>query len=207
MTHLRLIPSAGGAIFVTTVIGLAMAAMIRTEFKAQDVVETAAFEINPVAEEIKPDPVRKAPNELAKVEIPPAPPSIDKGKSEKPEIDVKVIEGRDLDWTPPDIDFTDKIIVVDGDPSPIFRLPPVMPKRADRSGHCNMSFSVSLDGSPFNISAVNCTQKLFERAAIRSVEEWKYKPKVVNGRPAIMRGLETKISFKLNDENGKPIPE
>jgi len=208
MTYYRLLPSAGGAIIVTAAIGLAMAFMIRTEFAPQESLAAGVFEINPVAEDIKPELLRKAPQELAEVKIPPPPPSIDKRKSDKPAIDIKTITGAPHDWTPPDIALDIPIITVGrGDAQPYIRNPPIMPSRAQRSGHCLMDFSVGADGAPFDISASYCTQNLFERASIQAVSKWKYRAKTVNGRSVTRQGLSSKISFRLNDDKGALIPE
>ena len=82
-----------------------------------------------------------------------------------------------------------------------------MPPRAERSGHCKVRFDVSPEGQPFNIVSTYCTQSLFERASIKSVQKWKYKPKTVEGRSVARSGVESKITFRLTDERGKLIPE
>ena len=97
--------------------------------------------------------------------------------------------------------------VSDRDAQPLVRIPPIMPTRADRSGHCKVRFDVSPQGMPFNIEAISCSQTLFKRPSIRSVQNWKYDPKIVNGRTVSRSGVESKISFRLLDERGKIIPE
>jgi len=97
--------------------------------------------------------------------------------------------------------------VSDRDALPLVRIPPIMPTRADRSGHCKVRFDVSPDGTPFNIEAISCSQTLFKLPSVRSVRNWKYNPKIVNGRTVSRSGVETKISFRLTDERGNLIPE
>jgi len=82
-----------------------------------------------------------------------------------------------------------------------------MPPRAEKSGHCTVRFDVSPEGSPFNVTAPYCTQSLFKRASVKSVEKWKYNPKIVDGRSVARSGVESKITFRLSDERGKLIPE
>ena len=82
-----------------------------------------------------------------------------------------------------------------------------MPPRAEKSGHCKVRFDVSPEGAPFNVQATYCTQSLFERASIKSVQKWKYNPKIVDGRAVARSGVESKITFKLTDERGRMIPE
>ena len=83
MTIKRLAPSAVLAIGITTLIGLGMAAMIKSEFTQQEKAEKVTFEINPVPDDILPPPDRIVPEQVKRVETPPPPPVLDKGKSEK----------------------------------------------------------------------------------------------------------------------------
>ena len=100
-----------------------------------------------------------------------------------------------------------KIAVSNRDAQPLVRIPPIMPGRAELSGHCKLRFDVSPEGTTFNVVALGCTQKLFERAAIKSVQKWKYNPKIVNQLPVSQAGVESKIVFRLTDEHGQPLPE
>jgi len=82
-----------------------------------------------------------------------------------------------------------------------------MPLRAEQSGHCRVEFDVNSDGSPFNVRTTYCTENLFERASVRSVERWKFNPKIVNGEAVTRQGVESRVSFRLTDEQGHIIPE
>ncbi len=208
MTIKRLAPSAVLAIGITTLIGLGMAAMIKSEFTQQEKAEKVTFEINPVPDDILPPPDRIVPEQVKRVETPPPPPVLDKGKSEKPKIEAKDIIGQIPDFLPPKIDKNPIVITVaDGDPQPLVRIPPIMPPRAEKSGHCNVRFNVSAEGAPYDVQTTYCTQSLFERATIKSVQRWKFKPKIANGRPVAMMGLKNKVTYRLTDERGRLIPE
>jgi len=100
-----------------------------------------------------------------------------------------------------------KIAVSDRDAQPLVRIPPIMPPRAEKSGHCRVRFDVSPEGAPFNVITTYCTSKVFDRASTKSVQKWKYNPKIVDGRPVSRTGVESKITFRLTDERGKIIPE
>jgi len=89
----------------------------------------------------------------------------------------------------------------------LLRMKPVMPPRAEKSGHCRVRFDVTPDGQPFNVNAHYCTQSVFKRATIKSVERWKYQPKIAAGLPVSRHGVEAKITFKLADDAGRLIPE
>jgi len=43
------------------------------------------------------------------------------------------------------------------------------------------------------------TSSLFERAALRAVLKFKYKPRVVDGVPVRVPGVKTRISFKIEE--------
>ena len=99
------------------------------------------------------------------------------------------------------------ITVSDRDVQPLLRIAPIMPPRAEKSGHCRVRFNVSAEGAPFDVQTTYCTQSLFERATLKSVQRWKFNPKIVNGRPVAMTGVENKVTYRLTDERGQLIPE
>ena len=119
-----------------------------------------------------------------------------------------------VDTTPiPDIEVPPVIIhtvnfsMPDRDAQPILRIEPIMPGRAERSGHCKMRFNVNTNGAPYDVRAIYCSQALFERNSVRATLKFKYKPKIQDGIPVNMTGVETVIRYKLTDENGNLIPE
>ena len=200
----------GAVIAVGVTFGLfsLMMALIAGEFQAQEKFEIASFEINPTVEDvqvIKRDTVIK---EIKRVQTPPPPPQIERQQAAKPTEAIASLEGAIPEFEAPKIDRQNfKIQVSDRDAQPLVRIPPIMPPRAERSGHCRVRFDVSPEGAPFNVIATYCTQKLFERASIKSVQKWKYNPKIVDGRTVSRSGVESKITFRLQDERGRLIPE
>lgn len=204
----RLAPSAVLAIGVTGLIGLGMAAMIKSEFTPQDKAESLTFEINPQIEE--PPVIRRTERqiEVKRVETPPPPPRIEQVEAAEPTVEIVSLDGGVPDFDMPEISQKDFVITVaDGDVQPLVRISPIMPPRAEKSGHCLVRFNVSAEGTPFEVQTTFCTQSLFERATIKSVQRWKFKPKIVNGRPVAMRGVKNKVTYKLTDERGNIIPE
>jgi len=208
MSFKRLAPSAVLAVGVTVVITLGMAAMIKKEFTPQEKSENLAFEINPQI--VDPPVITRTDRELKikRVETPPPPPIIDRAKSDKPlEIHTN-LKGEIPPFIMPKLNQGPTVITVsDRDPQPLVRIAPIMPPRADRSGHCNVRFNVSAEGAPYDVQATYCTQSLFERATIKSVSKWKFNPKIANGRPVAMTGVENKVTYRLTDERGNIIPE
>ena len=93
------------------------------------------------------------------------------------------------------------------DAEPCYRVPPVMPWRAKRSGHCHLVFDIHDTGKTKNIRINGCTERVFENAAIQAVQLWTYLPKIENGEAVERLGVKNKITFRLTDELGRIISE
>ena len=90
--------------------------------------------------------------------------------------------------------------IAEGDYLPIVRVAPVYPARAlsrGLEGYVDLSFTVTPTGTVENPIVDYSTSSLFERAAIRAVLKFKYKPRVVDGVPVAVPGVKTRITFKL----------
>ena len=92
--------------------------------------------------------------------------------------------------------------IAEGDYLPIVRVAPVYPARAlsrGLEGFVDLSFTVTSTGTVQDPVVIQSTSSLFERAAIRAVLKFKYKPRVVDGVPVEVPGVKTRISFQLED--------
>ena len=195
---------------VTVALTISMAALIATEFTPQDKVEVARFEINPLVIEID-DFVKTEVKPIREVEVPPPPPTtgvIKTAEVKLPKIDVI---GKKNEFKRTDIIFDNPInIHVDKeDPTPLVRILPVFPNRflqGNVSGYCKIRFDISPEGQPMNIQTTLCTNSQLKSAAVKSVQKWKYSPRIQNGRPVSRSGLETTIRFDLRDERGNVLP-
>ena len=196
------------AAIVTVFLFVLMMSLISEEFKPQDKLDLQAFEINPQVEDLKLLERETKITEIKKIETPPPPPQIERQKADRPAEPIASLEGAVPEFEPPKIDRSQfQITVSDRDAQPLVRIPPNMPPRAEKSGHCKVRFNVSPDGAPFDVVATYCTQSLFERPTIRSVQKWKYNPKIQDGRPVGRSGVESRITFQLSDDRGNIIPE
>jgi protein TonB len=197
-----------GAAAITAGLFLGMKFLIKTDFQVEEKQGAVSFEINPEVEEIDPKIDRIEMKDIAKVEVPPAPPVIERTEAKIPSEPISTPKDAIPTFPQPELNTDGPVIrVIDKDPQPLVRIEPVMPPRADRSGHCIMHFDVSATGNPFNITASHCSQSLFKRASIRSVQGWKYNPEIRDGQAVVYKGLTTRIRFKLSDANGQIIPE
>lgn len=92
--------------------------------------------------------------------------------------------------------------IAEGDYLPIVRVAPVYPARAlsrGLEGYVDMSFTVTQAGTVRDPIVLFSTSSLFERAALRAVLKFKYKPRVVDGVPVDVPGVKTRISFQIED--------
>lgn len=91
----------------------------------------------------------------------------------------------------------------DADVMPIVRVPPTYPARAQErgiEGWVLLEFSISKAGTVQNPMVVDADPpNIFNRAAMRAVLKWKYKPKIEDGVPVERHGVQTVISFELED--------
>lgn len=208
-TFTRILLSGPGAFIITTGLALVMAKMIYVPFVAlPDKPDKMSFTINPDIIDVIITPKDKPPVEFKKITPPPAPPIIERPTPSLPTVPIS-----DLDGAIPDIKrlrldpTTVNLVISDKAAQPLVRFEPVMPLRAEKSGHCSVRLSVSAQGLPYDIVTTECSQSIFRRPTIKAVQTWQYNPKISNGQAVSMGGVETLISFKLTDEHGRIIPE
>lgn len=90
--------------------------------------------------------------------------------------------------------------VAEGDYLPIVRVAPVYPARAlsrGLEGYVDLVFTVTSAGTVADPVVEYSTSSLFERAAIRAVLKFKYKPRVKDGVAVDVPNVRTRISFKI----------
>jgi len=190
------------AILVTVGLFLFMIFLISDQFEAKEKQEALDIE--------RTRNVQRA-TRSRDVETPPPAPRIETEAASKPSEAIATVSGAIPTFDKPKLDRKDfKIVVSDRDAQPLVRMPGKVPDRALRdgkSGHCKMRFDVNTSGAPFNISAYFCSSSMFERESIRATSKFKYRPKIVEGQAVEMRGVETKITYRVTDERGNILPE
>ena len=97
-------------------------------------------------------------------------------------------------------DYKNKII-------PLKRIPPVMPRNAQRSGHVNLMFDVDEMGKPFNIKALESSDNIFIKPALDSAAKWEYSAVSKENRDKTYENIVSRVTFMLSDRNGSLIPE
>ncbi len=114
-------------------------------------------------------------------------PALDGVRAATPQIDVEINVGAGFN--------------PDRDAQPLVRIPPQYPERcmsrAANQETVFVEFDVTPDGTTTNVRVVDSTNSCLNRAATRSVERWKYQPKIVDNEAQWRRGVQTAITFEL----------
>ena len=88
----------------------------------------------------------------------------------------------------------------EGEYLPIVKVAPIYPNRAlsrGIEGYCIVEFVVTRNGTTANGKVVECTSSLFAKASLKASSKFKYKPRVINGTPIDVPGVQHKITFEL----------
>ena len=76
---------------------------------------------------------------------------------------------------------------------------PAYPEEAlaqDIEGLCDVKFDVDTEGVPFNVTA-SCTDSVFERESVRALTQARFEKTLVDGQPAIRKGVTYPLEYKL----------
>lgn len=91
--------------------------------------------------------------------------------------------------------------MTDGDAIPWVVIPATYPRKAlmdGIEGFVTFEFTVMPDGSPKDVRIVDSKpRRLFDRAAMRAVYKWKFKPRVEDGVAIEQKNMRYTMEFKL----------
>lgn len=193
---IRLFIGLPGAAAVTLFLFLFMKAMITGETRLED--EKSAIKIDITAQRAETDLNRlnqdfKRPT----LDTPPPPPPAVTDPSNRPSLN-------GVRAAVPQINTNLNIgtgFNPDRDAQPLVRIPPQYPERcmsrAAASETVFVEFDVTPDGTVTNVRVIDSTNSCLNSSAIRSVERWKYQPKIVDNVAQPRRGVQTAITFQL----------
>jgi protein TonB len=90
----------------------------------------------------------------------------------------------------------------DGEATPIVRIEPKYPVQAARDGKegwVRLSFTINEVGGVEDVDVIEADPKrVFDREAKRALRKWKYKPKIVDGKPVKQPGMRVQLDFTLD---------
>ena len=88
-----------------------------------------------------------------------------------------------------------------GEYLPIVKVAPIYPRRAQTrgvTGYCIVEYTVTRTGTTRDPRAVDCHPKgMFESASVKAALKFKYKPRVVDGEPVEVAGVQNQFTYEL----------
>lgn len=199
MNYLRMLLGAVLALAVTGGLFFMMPALIEMADKSLD--ETPATRI---ADITMPETEIEANVEEVKPDKPEDP--------EEPLPDMDTPEMDDVDVSPDAVNMTPQTSMnidiglggvgsADGEYLPIVKVAPMYPRRANSrgvEGYCTVEYTVTKNGSIKDPVAVDCQpQGYFENVSIKAALKFKYKPRVIDGEPIDVVGVQNRFTFEL----------
>lgn len=170
------------------------------------------------AEEVPPLPVidivMDAPDDSTQTRVrvppPPPPPPSQPPKIQPVEPDTQDADASGVAFNMPSIDTGGAQIDIggvgamqrDGEAQPIVRIEPKYPVQAARDGKegwVRLSFTINEVGGVEDVTVLEAEPKrVFNREARRALQKWKYRPKIVDGKPEKQFGMKVQLDFKLD---------
>jgi len=91
----------------------------------------------------------------------------------------------------------------DGEYLPIVKVAPIYPRRAQTrgiTGYCIVEYTVTTSGAIRDPVAVDCQPAgVFEKESVKAALKFKYKPRVVDGEPIEVAGVQNKFTYELEN--------
>jgi periplasmic protein TonB len=193
----RLLTGLPGAAFVTALLFLALAALIRQQQEVQ-LTEDKSIEIN-VTRQLE-DRSLQANQDFQRpvLDQPPPPPPMVNDPTFRPTLSAQL--GNLPDFSQAKLEIGSGFNP-DRDAQPMVRIPPQYPDQCQRSAKATeivvVEFNVTPEGTVVNPQVVDTTNACFNRAALRAVERWKYQPRIVDNEAKPRFGVRTQIRFDL----------
>ena len=144
---------------------------------------------------------RALPQKIEK-QTPPQTPEVERSESSSINAVAVNVGGVEIETSLALTDVTLGAQVADSEEVPIVRVEPIYPIHAAEmgiEGWVILRFDITTTGATANVVVVEAEPtRLFDKAAIRAVEKWKYRPKVIDGKARIKRNLKVRLRFNLN---------
>lgn len=196
----RYLTAGGLALAVTLGLLLVMHILIQTNIKGPgEVIEFRVPDIVMPERKIETEYDTSKPDKPEVVEQ--APPDLPRPEFDTPEVSNEGISlVPKLDAKPT---ITGPTGFGDGEMIPLTVVQPEYPRRAaqtGKEGYCTVEFTVAANGTTKDAFVADCPDNVFERAALKAAERIKYKPRVVDGQPVDVPGVQYKFLFQMAKE-------
>lgn len=200
MSFARLLTAGGMALAVTFGLLLLMHVLIQTNIKGPgEVIEFKVPDIVMPEREIETEYDTAKPEKPDDVEQPP--PDLPEPEFDTPDVNNDGISMRPAFDGKPQI--TGPTGFGDGEMIPLTVIQPEYPRRAAQrgtEGYCTIEFTVAANGTTKDAFVADCPDTIFERSALKAAEKIKYKPRVVDGQPVDVPGVQYKFLFQMAKE-------
>ena len=184
---------------IPVVVGLFMVmhSLIDRDFENPEVSNTKIAELVQPDEEIQLEATTKKPDKAEDPEEPP------------PEMEMVALDlnmNADIENAAPqaaiDVSISSTgMSAGDGEYLPIVKVAPIYPRRAQTrgiSGYCIVEYTVTTSGAIRDPQVVDCQPAgVFEKASLKASLKFKYKPRVVDGEPIEVGGVQNKFTYEL----------
>jgi protein TonB len=150
---------------------------------------------------------RKPPEPPPEPEKKPPPPKMSLAQAKMPQAPVPEVDIPNLDLPVRMGDVTGGLTIgrggrqQDGELMPLVRIAPQYPMRAAMDGlegWVKLEFTITESGEVADVKVTEAKpRRVFNREAIRAIRKWRFKPKMVNGKPVSRRAAQV-IDFKLD---------
>lgn len=103
---------------------------------------------------------------------------------------------------PTDNGLTQPGVYTDGPLVALVRVAPVYPSRAltrNLEGYVVVQFDVAANGQVVGVVVVESSDRVFESAAIKAAQRFKFKPRIIDGVARASYGIQNLFRFSLDD--------
>ncbi|MBY6205931.1 energy transducer TonB [Halomonas denitrificans] len=148
---------------------------------------------------------RKRPEPPPPPEEPPPPPDLEIAQVEQTPVNMPQLDLPDLNFSPtggnPVLGNFNTNRNAEGDVVPLVRIQPQYPRDAAMNqieGYVRVQFTITETGAVTNPRVIDAEPpRVFDRAALRAILRWKFKPRIVDG-VAVARTATQTIDFNLD---------
>jgi len=182
-----------------------MTCLIHVEEESTSATPRTVVEIVEVMHAPLPEPTRRKPPIRKPVAEAPEPSKLDLREIVPSQVGIPLFPNEPSDRNSRG-ETRPRLMEADGDASPLLRVRPDYPPLAMRrglEGRVLVEFTIAEDGSVRDARVIASEPgRIFDAAALKAVGQWRYAPKIVDGKAVEQRDQRISIPFRLDGERG-----